>query len=80
MLCKDDDGDEAEEEKNVVETELEVCNGANEIVYFLKQKNVLCFDNRRVYAFRHCGCHSICENSFQDKGDVGTLKCINCRA
>ena len=72
---KDNDDDLVEED--IVETRY--FNGNNEMVKILIQKCVICYERDSVYAFRQCGHQCICENCYQNKGDINILKCVVCR-
>ena len=50
------------------------------MIKFLNQKCVVCFKRDSDYAFRFCGQQYVCENCYQNKGDIDILKCIVCRA
>ena len=43
------------------------------------QKFVICLERNSIYAFRQCGHQCICEQCYQNKGDVDILKCVVCR-
>ena len=72
---EDDDDDLVEED--VVETQY--FNGNNEVVKIFNQKCVICYERESVYAFRQCGHQCICEQCYQNKGDIDILKCVICR-
>ena len=42
-------------------------------------KSVLCLERDSIYAFRQCGHQCICEQCYQNKGDIDILKCVVCR-
>ena len=69
--------DEVEEDEDLVE--INYANGKNEIVKFFNQKCVICYEKDSVYAFRQCGHQCICEQCYQNKGDIDILKCVVCR-
>ena len=78
----DDDDDLVE--KDVVEgnedlIETQYFNGNNEVVKIFNQKCVICYERDSVYAFRQCGHQCICEQCYQNKGDIDILKCVVCR-
>ena len=73
---EDEDDDDLVEE-DVVETQY--FNGNTAVVKIFNQKCVICFEKDSVYAFRQCGHQCICENCYQNKGDINILKCIVCR-
>ena len=70
-----DDDDLVEED--VVETQY--FNGNNEVVKIFNQKCVICYERDSVYAFRQCDHQCICEQCYQNKGDIDILKCVVCR-
>ena len=72
---KDNDDDLVEED--IVESRY--FNGNNEMVKNFNQKCVICFERDSVYAFRQCGHQCICEQCYQNKGDINRLKCVVCR-
>ena len=72
-----DEDDEDQVEENVVE-ENENFNGNNELVKIFNQKCVICLERESVYAFRQCGHQCICEQCYQNKGDIDILKCVVC--
>ena len=69
--------DEDEEDEFLIEPNS--FNGNNEVVKIFDQKCVICFERDSVYAFRLCGHQCICENCYQNKGDIDILKCDVCR-
>ena len=72
-----DEEDEVEEDDDLIETQY--LNGNNEVVKIFNQKCVICYERESVYAFRQCGHQCICEQCYQNKGDVDILKCVVCR-
>ena len=54
-------------------------NGNNDVVKIFNQKCVICFERDSVYAFRQCGHQCICEQCYENKGDIDILTCIVCR-
>ena len=70
--------EEDEENEDLIETNY--CNGNNEVVKFFSQKKcVICLERDSIYAFRQCGHQCICEQCYQNKGDIDILKCVVCR-
>ena len=69
--------EEDEENEDLIETNY--CNGNNEVVKIFNQKCVICLERDSSYAFRQCGHQCICEQSYQNKGDIDILKCVVCR-
>ena len=70
---EDDDDDLVEEDvveenEDLIETQL--FNGNNEVVKIFNQKCVICYERESVYAFRQCGHQCICEQCYQNKGDI----------
>ena len=53
--------------------------GNNEVVKNFTEKCVICCERDSVYAFRQCGHQCICEQCYQNKGDIDILKCVVCR-
>ena len=77
----EDDDDLVEEdvveEDDLIETQC--LNGNNEVVKIFNQKCVICYERDSVYAFRQCGHQCICEQCYQNEGDISILKCVVCR-
>ena len=77
---KDDD---LIEENVVVEDddliEPQYLNGNNEVVKIFIQKCVICYQRDIVYAFRQCGHRCVCEQCYQNKGDIDVLNFVVCR-
>ena len=69
--------DVVEENEDLIETQY--FNGNNEVVKIFNQKCVICYERESVYAFSQCGHQCICENCYQNKGDIDILKCVVCR-
>ena len=66
-----------EQEENLVET---TClNGNNEVVKIFNEKCVICLDRDSIYAFRECGHQCICQQCYENKGDINILKSVVCR-
>ena len=55
-------------------------NGTNNVVRIPNQKCVIFYERDSVYAFRQCGHQCLCEQCYQNKGDIDLLKCVLCRA
>ena len=68
---------ELEENEDLIETQY--FNWNNEVVKIFNQKCVICYERDSVYAFRQCGHQCICENCYQNKGDIDILKSVVCR-
>ena len=66
-----------EQEENLVETTY--LNGDNEVVKIFNEKCVICLERDSIYAFRECGHQCICQQCYENKGDVDILKCVVCR-
>ena len=81
-LNREEDDDVVEEdifeqEENLVET---TCfNGNNEVVKIFNEKCVICLERDSIYAFRECGHQCICQQCYENKGDIDILKCVVCR-
>ena len=80
---EDDDNLIEETEDNIQEDvnihELEYTDGSNEIVKVFNQKCVICLERDSEYIFKQCGRQCICEQYYQNKGDIDILKCVVCR-
>ena len=69
--------DDIQEDINI--HELEYTNGNSKIVKVFNQKCIICFERDSEYIFKQCGHQCICEQCFQNKGDIDILKCVVCR-
>ena len=69
--------DVVEENEDLIETQY--FNGNNEVVKIFNQKCVICYERDSIYAFRQCGHQCICEQCYQNKGDIDILNCVVCR-
>ena len=69
--------DDVEEVGDLIQTQC--LNGNNEVVENFNQKCVLCLERDSDYAFRQCGPQCICEQCYQNRGDIDTLKSVVCR-
>ena len=65
------------EDNEAVETNY--CNGDNEVVKTFDQKCVISYEKDSVYIFRKIGHQCICEQCYQNKGDIDILKGVVCR-
>ena len=74
---EDEDDVLVEEDEDLIETNY--CNGTNEVVKILNQKCVIGYERDSNYAIRQCGHQCICEQCYQNKGDIDFLKCVVCR-
>ena len=54
-------------------------NENNEMLKIFNQKCVISSLEDSIYAFRQCGHQCICEQSYQNKGDIDILKRVFCR-
>ena len=83
---RDGDG-EVEDDSNVEDVveeiedfiEINYTNGNNEIVKMFSQKCVICLERDSDYAFRQCGHQCICEQCYQNRGDIDIIKGVVCR-
>ena len=69
--------DSVEEDEGFIETNY--CNDNNEVVKIFYQKCVICYERDSVYEFRKCGHQCVCEQSYQNKGDIDMIKYVVCR-
>ena len=76
---EEDEDEENENEEDVNIHELEYTDGSNEVVKIFNQKCVICLERDSDYIFKQCGLQCICEECYQNKGDIDTLKCVVCR-
>ena len=58
----------AEKDEDLIETSF--CNGTNGVVTFFNQKFVICYEKDSDYAFRQCGHQCICEQCYQNRGEM----------
>ena len=77
-----DHGEDQDQNENI-EDEILIepiyTNGNNDVVKIFNQKCAFCFERDSVYAFRQCGHQFICEQCYENKGDIDILTCIVCR-
>ena len=74
-----EDQDQNENTEDEILIEPSYTNGNNDVVKIFNQKCVICFERDSVYAFRQCGHQCICEQCYENKGDIDILTCIVCR-
>ena len=74
---QDDEFEEDNEDEILIEPSY--TNGNNEVVKIFNQKCVICYERESVYAFRQCGHQCICDQCYENKGDIDILKCVVCR-
>ena len=75
--CHGEDQNDNVEDEVLIEPNYFI--GNNEVVKIFNQKCVICFERNSVYAFRQCGHQCICEQCYENKGDIDILKCVVCR-
>ena len=71
--------DEEDDEEDVNVHEQEYTDGSNEIVKIFNRKCVICLERDSEYIFKQCGHQCICEECYQNKGNIDILKCLVCR-
>ena len=76
----EEEDDEEDVEENVNIDELDYTDGSKEVVKTFKQKCVICLEGDIDYIFKQCGHQCICEDCYQNKGNIGIIKCVVCRA
>ena len=76
-IIEEDIEEDVEEDDNL--HELESTDGCNKVVKNFNQKCVICLEWDSDYAFEQCGHQCICEECYQNKGDIDILKCVICR-
>ena len=74
----EDDDDDVIEQENLIEKPAYL-NGDNEIVKIFNEKCVICLECDSIYAFRKCGHQCICQQCYENKGDINILLCVVCR-
>ena len=77
-----DHGEDQDQNENIEDEILikpSYTNGNNDVVKIFNQKCVICFERDSVNAFRQCGHQCICEQCYENKGDIDILTCIVCR-
>ena len=65
------------EDEDLIETQY--LNGNIEVVKILNQKCVICLERYSSYAFGQCGYQCICQDCYENEGDIDILKCFVCR-
>ena len=66
--------EEDEENDDLIDAKFN--DGNNEVVKIFSQKCVICLERDSIHAFRQC-CHQcICEQCYQNKGDIDIIKCV----
>ena len=73
----EENGDNIQEDINI--HEIEYTRGDNVVVKVFNQKCVICLERDSKYIFKQCGHQCICEECFENKGDIDILKCVICR-
>ena len=58
---------------------LEYTDGNNRIVKIFNPKCIICLERDSEYTFKQCGHHCVCQECYQNKGDIDILKCVICR-
>ena len=71
--------DQNENVEDVILIEPSYTNGNNEVVKIFNQKCVICFERDSIYEFRQCGHQCICDQCYENKGDIDRLTCVVCR-
>ena len=71
--------DQNENVEDVILIEPSYTNGNKEDVKIFNQKCVICFERDSIYAFRQCGHQCICDQCYENKGDIDILTCVVCR-
>ena len=74
---EEDIPENVEEDVNI--HELEYTDGSNEVVKIFYQKCFICLERDSDYIFKQHGHQCICEECYQNKGNINIIKCINCR-
>ena len=69
--------DVVEENEDLIETIY--TNGNNQMVKIFFKKCVFSSAKDSIYAIRQCGHQCICEECYQNRGDIDILKCVVCR-
>ena len=75
-----DNGDDIEEVND--ESELGYCNRSDESNEFVKvfiQKCVICFERDSDYVLKQFGHESLCEQCYQNNGNIDILRCYFCK-
>ena len=65
--------------EDVILIEPSYTNGNNKVVKIFNQKCVICFERDSIYAFRQCCLQCICDQCYENKGDIDILTCVICR-
>ena len=72
-----EDQEDVEEDVNI--HELEYTGGSNEVVIIFNQKCVMFLEWDIDCIFKQCGHKCLCEECYQNRGDIDILKSVNCR-
>ena len=77
---EEDNGDDVEDdvEEDVKVHELEYNDGSNEFVKTIKTVFYVLNEDSN-YFFKQCGHQCICEECYQNKGNIDIIKCFVCR-
>ena len=71
--------DEDDDEEGVSTHELEYTDTSNEVVKIFNQKCVICLERDSDYLFKQCGHQCICEECYQNTGNIDIKKIVICR-
>ena len=74
---EEDAEEDIEEDDNM--HELEHTDGSNKVVKIFNQKCAICLERDSDYIFKQCGHQCICQECYQNKGEIDILKCVICR-
>ena len=72
-----EDEEDVQEDVNI--HELEYTDGSNKVVKIFNQKCVICFERDSEYIFKQCGHECLCQECYQNKGNIDLIKCVICR-
>ena len=78
-FMEEEEGFQENVEEDVNIHELEHTDGINEVAKFFNQNCVLCVERDSDYLFKYCDHQCICEECYQNRGNIDILKCIICR-
>ena len=79
VVDEEDVEDEEDVQEDVSIHELEYTDGSNELVKIFNQKCVICLARHSECIFKQRGHQCICQECYQNKGNIDKLKCVFCR-
>ena len=78
-IVEDEEDDEEDIGEDGTIQELKFTDGSNEVVKIFNQKCVICLERDSDYIFKQCGHQRVCEECYENKGNIDITKCVVCR-